>query len=80
MRRSKMGEAYCHTANELRSQVEMGDVGWEVYATNLSDPEEGFGATAEILENVTGNLVCHVEAPDMNGVRAILTEVDIEVQ
>ena len=64
MKRNSFGEAYCTTAAEARAEIENHENGWEVYVNRIEPPEPPhFGATAEVLDNVSGDLVCYLEAP-----------------
>jgi hypothetical protein len=78
MRRNGFGETYCHDAREARQMIEAHPNGWNVYAGELSAAEDGVGATAEILDNVSGELVCYVEAKTTKAVLAILNELKID--
>ena len=79
MRRNKFNEAYCHTAEEARVEIERGEVLWEVYVDRVEPPELSTPATAEVLENVSGDLVCYIEADTEEGVRKIINELGIEI-
>lgn len=77
MRHSKFGEAYCHTAAEALPFIEAAD--GDVYLPSYPpDPPEGdFGASIEVATNGNGDLVCYIEAPTVEGVEAILRELDL---
>lgn len=78
MRRNAFGEVYCNTADEARPII--GEHG-SVYAPecDFCEPEGNFGATCEIACDVTGELVCYIEAPTLAAVHAIVQELEIEV-
>jgi hypothetical protein len=78
MRLNGFNEPYCHTADEARKLIEKH--GAPVYVPNL-DPGWGTDpATAEIADHVTGDLVCYIEAPTVETVKAILSELNLQVQ
>lgn len=80
MKRNAFGDAYCQTAAEARQEIENSDNGWNVYLGEIEPPEPPrFGATGSVLENRSGDLVCYIEAPDADGVRAIAAELKLEV-
>lgn len=75
MRYSGFGDAYCHTAEEARRFIE--ECSDEVYLPSYppDPPEAGFGASIEIAESGSGDSVCWIEAPTVEAVDAILTEL-----
>jgi len=79
MRRNAFGEAYCHTADEVRKIVdERGD---QVYCPQIDEPSSAEDmATGEVCENVSGDTVCWIEAPTVEDVRKIAREADVELQ
>lgn len=80
MRRNTFNDTYCHTAAELRAYVDEHSDG-AVYVGSIDPPENANEkATAEVLENESGDTVCFVEADTVDLVRAILVEVGIEIQ
>lgn len=80
MRTNKFGEKYYTTADEVRRKLDDHENGWEVYVSQIGEPEGEIGATAEIVENGSGDLVCYVEAPTVDAVKAIITELKLEIQ
>lgn len=78
MRRNAFGEAYCHTADEVRQILD--EKGWEVYVSesSLEEPAAGDKATAEILENESGDTVCYIEADTVEEINALITELKLE--
>jgi hypothetical protein len=78
MRRNTFGDAYCHTADEARREIDNSENGWQVYAGEIDPPEDDFGAVAEIRENVSGDLVCYIEAKTETEVQAIIDELKLE--
>lgn len=82
MRRNKMGEAYCHTAEEISSQVEMAG-GGETYVIGIDhDPSSEVCKpyTAEVLGSVDGETVCHAEADGREDLVKMLERAGVEVQ
>jgi hypothetical protein len=77
MRHSKFGEAYCHTAAEAQALIDEAED--DVYLPSFPpDPPEGdFGASIEIAESGSGDNVCFVEAPTVEGVIRILGELGL---
>lgn len=80
MRRSGFGEAYCTTADEIRSEIENKRPEWDVYLARVDPPEGDDKACGEICQNENGDLVCYVEADTEEAVRALVREVKIEDQ
>lgn len=79
MRRNKFGDIYCHTDTEARTIIDDSENGWDVYVANIDGAEGEFGATAEIVQNVSGNLVCYIEAKTEAAVREIIKKLNIEL-
>jgi hypothetical protein len=78
IKRNSFGDAYCKTVDEARREIEDNEYGWEVYMSEVSDAEPpNFGYTAEILTNETGELVCYLEAPTADAVRALARELKL---
>lgn len=77
MRRNGFGEAYCHTADEARQIIDEHENGWEVYLGDVTPPDTEGKATAEILDNVSGEIVCYLEGDTIGAVRAIAQELKI---
>lgn len=77
MRRNGFGDIYCHTADEARRTIENHENGWEVYQGQVEPPEGEFKATGEILDNVSGELVCYIEADTESAVTEILAELKL---
>jgi hypothetical protein len=76
MRYNQFREAYCHTADEARARIEAH--GASVYAPgDICDADGDDQATVEIADSVTGDLVCFIEAPTMEGVDAILAQIEV---
>lgn len=75
MRYDYFGEAYCHTADEVR-RLTFGKV---VYLPSYPpDPPEGdFGACIEIAESGSGETVCFIEAPTVEAVQAIVDDLGL---
>lgn len=84
MRRNKLGEAYCHTEQELRRQIEMEDVlGGDTYVIGIDhDPNAPFGKpySAEVLGNIKGETVCYAEADGREDLVKMLEGAGVEVQ
>lgn len=78
MRVNGFGDRYCHTADEARELIDAHDA--PVYVAGaICDPEGEIGATAEVADSHDGDLVCYIEAPTVEAVRAIIAELGIEV-
>lgn len=79
MKRNSFGDAYCATADEARREIENSESGWECYMGEISPPEPPrFGATAEILGNDSGEIVCYLEAPTEEAIRVMAKELGIQ--
>jgi hypothetical protein len=77
MRVNGFGELYCHTANEARALIEAHGVA--VYASGFYPREDNLPATAEVVDNENGEIVCLIEAPTLDDVRAIILDLGLEV-
>lgn len=79
VRTNGFGEKYCHTADEAHAVIAAW--GKPVYVPDVwNEPvAEGEQWTAEIADNVDGDLVCYIEAPTVEAARAIVDELGIEV-
>lgn len=77
MRANKFGERYCHTADEARRIIDNLENGWDVYVAQFDDADGEFQATAEIAENVSGDIVCYIEAPTLEQVLTIIKELKL---
>jgi hypothetical protein len=80
VRRNAFGETYCHSALEVRHFIDaQHDGDWDVYVSSVDPPDApGEKACAEIIENVSGDHVCFIEADTVDAVLVIIHEVDIE--
>ena len=79
MRTNKFGDRYCNGTAEVRSVLDDHENGWDVYATQFDPPEGKSLATVEIRENVSGDLVCYVEAKNVDELKRIISELKIEI-
>jgi hypothetical protein len=77
MRINGFGESYCHTANEARALIEAH--GAAVYASGFYPREDNLPATAEVVDNESGEIVCLIEAATLDDVRAIILDLGLEV-
>ena len=77
MRVNGFGESYCHTASEARALIEAH--GAAVYASGFYPHEDNLPATAEVVDNENGEIVCLIEAPTLDDVRAIILDLGLEV-
>jgi hypothetical protein len=76
MRRGKSGEVYCHTSDEVRAMVEADGWGKAYLPSYPPDPpEDDFGASIEVAAGVSGHNICFIEAPTVEAVDAILTQL-----
>lgn len=77
MRTSRFG-FYCHTASEVLSQMTLGVSYCYVDEDFIEGPDVGEWS-AEVVENANGNTVCYIGAPTEAAVRAIITELGLEI-
>lgn len=78
MRRNRIGDVYCHTADEARAYID--EHASDGVCVDKIDPPEGeFKACAEVLTNKRGDTVCYIEADTVEAVRAIVVEAGIEI-
>lgn len=78
-KRNGFGELYAQSADELQQEIERVTMTTSnVYATNLSSPEDKFGFTVEIADNITGDTICYAEAPTEEALRQMLRDIDVE--
>lgn len=79
MRRNSFGDRYCESIAETRGVLD--ECGWDVYvpAECFYPPEAGRGATCEVVENGSGDLVCYIELPTEAEVRAAVATLGLEV-
>lgn len=75
MRHSAFGEAYCHTAAEARRLIEQADDRAYLPSYPPDPPEGDFGACIEVAESGSGDNICFIEAPTIEGVLAIIVNL-----
>lgn len=79
MKRNAFGEAYCATVDEARDEIDrMGRLVDDCYLGDVAPPEPPrFGATAEVIDRVDGETICHLEAKDEVAVQALAAAIGL---
>lgn len=81
MRQNRFGESYCHTADEARVIIDQHVD--PVYVPDIFTTECQGGnrpaTSVEVADSHDGELVCYIEGPDESSVRAIITELGLEI-
>lgn len=73
MRKNNFGDICCHTAAEARHII--GGAADEPYLPSHVEPSEGnFGFRIKVAELGSGDLICYIEAPTVEGVGAIVND------
>lgn len=83
MRTNRFGESYCHTAAEALSRIDPAGGVSACYVPDTFTTECQGGnrpaTSVEVAENMRGDSVCYIEGASESAVRAIITELGLEI-